>query len=84
MALKPAFPHRGSGVCGILEAGALPHSGPRPQGTHALLLDDGLEAVQGPAILGLLHALDLEPHLEGGPSERWAGGAIAPSSPGWH
>lgn len=36
-------------------------------GTHALLLDDGLEAVQGPSVLGLLHTLDLKPHLEGGP-----------------
>lgn len=34
-------------------------------GTYTLLLDDGLEAVQSPSVLGLLRVLYLQPHLQG-------------------
>lgn len=80
VAPTPLLPALWSAEGSIPEAGSPPHPH-RPQATHAFLLDDGLEAVQGPSVLRLLHALDLEPHLEGGPGERQASGARTPSSP---
>lgn len=39
---------------------------PQPDNcTYTLLLDDGLEAVQCPSVLGLLRVLYLQPHLQG-------------------